>query len=98
MTIINPLLMACSGYMSPEYAMGGIFSVKSDVFSFGVIVLEILSGKKNRTLYDAESSMTLLGHVSIQRNEISFINFHIIVNLISICVSILTGMGTMGGG
>nr|XP_019709609.1 G-type lectin S-receptor-like serine/threonine-protein kinase LECRK3 isoform X1 [Elaeis guineensis] len=50
------------GYMSPEYAMGGIFSVKSDVFSFGVIVLEILSGKKNRTLYDAESSMTLLGH------------------------------------
>ncbi|KAG1347245.1 putative Receptor-like serine/threonine-protein kinase SD1-8 [Cocos nucifera] len=32
------------GYMSPEYAMDGIFSVKSDVFSFGVLVLEILSG------------------------------------------------------
>ncbi|CAL9757718.1 unnamed protein product, partial [Musa acuminata subsp. burmannicoides] len=26
------------GYMSPEYAMDGIFSVKSDVFSFGVLV------------------------------------------------------------
>ncbi|PSS10340.1 Cysteine-rich receptor-like protein kinase [Actinidia chinensis var. chinensis] len=35
------------GYMSPEYAMRGQFSVKSDVFSFGVLVLEIISGKKN---------------------------------------------------
>ncbi|KAM6574297.1 hypothetical protein CsatA_022624 [Cannabis sativa] len=35
------------GYMSPEYAMHGKFSFKSDVFSFGVLVLEILSGKRN---------------------------------------------------
>ncbi|KAI9124167.1 hypothetical protein K1719_005467 [Acacia pycnantha] len=35
------------GYMSPEYAMYGQYSEKSDVFSFGVIVLEIISGKKN---------------------------------------------------
>ncbi|KAK7401188.1 hypothetical protein VNO78_12509 [Psophocarpus tetragonolobus] len=35
------------GYMSPEYAMLGQFSVKSDVFSFGVIILEIISGKRN---------------------------------------------------
>ncbi|KAL9146587.1 hypothetical protein ABFS82_13G120400 [Erythranthe guttata] len=35
------------GYMSPEYAMHGQFSVKSDVFSFGVLVLEIISGQKN---------------------------------------------------
>ncbi|MCI13234.1 cysteine-rich receptor-like protein kinase 10-like, partial [Trifolium medium] len=34
------------GYMSPEYAMHGQFSVKSDVFSFGVMVLEIISGKR----------------------------------------------------
>uniref|UniRef100_A0A803NZF0 non-specific serine/threonine protein kinase n=1 Tax=Cannabis sativa TaxID=3483 RepID=A0A803NZF0_CANSA len=37
------------GYMSPEYAMNGIFSVKSDVYSFGVLLLEIASGKKNTT-------------------------------------------------
>ncbi|KAF3519793.1 hypothetical protein DY000_02063145 [Brassica cretica] len=36
------------GYMSPEYAMNGIFSEKSDVFSFGVIVLEIVTGTRNR--------------------------------------------------
>ncbi|XP_024022761.1 cysteine-rich receptor-like protein kinase 10 isoform X1 [Morus notabilis] len=40
------------GYMSPEYAMHGQFSVKSDVFSFGVLVLEILSGKKNNFLHN----------------------------------------------
>ncbi|KAL2330233.1 hypothetical protein Fmac_017814 [Flemingia macrophylla] len=35
------------GYMAPEYVMYGQFSVKSDVFSFGVLVLEIISGQKN---------------------------------------------------
>ncbi|XP_024159948.1 G-type lectin S-receptor-like serine/threonine-protein kinase SD1-29 isoform X2 [Rosa chinensis] len=44
------------GYMSPEYAMGGIFSEKSDVYSFGVLVLEIISSKKNNNffLYDQQ--------------------------------------------
>nr|XP_051218850.1 G-type lectin S-receptor-like serine/threonine-protein kinase B120 isoform X6 [Lolium perenne] len=34
------------GYMSPEYAMRGAFSVKSDTYSFGVLLLEIISGLK----------------------------------------------------
>ena len=33
--------------MSPEYLMLGQFSEKSDVFSFGVIILEVISGKRN---------------------------------------------------
>ncbi|KAM3390158.1 hypothetical protein ACQJBY_012000 [Aegilops geniculata] len=32
--------------MSPEYAMGGAFSVRSDTYSFGVLLLEIVSGLK----------------------------------------------------
>nr|XP_025649114.1 cysteine-rich receptor-like protein kinase 25 isoform X2 [Arachis hypogaea] len=35
------------GYMSPEYAMQGKFFEKSDIFSFGVMILEIITGKKN---------------------------------------------------
>ncbi|KAJ9187278.1 hypothetical protein P3X46_002752 [Hevea brasiliensis] len=35
------------GYMAPEYAMHGYLSVKSDVFSYGVLLLEIVSGRKN---------------------------------------------------
>ncbi|THG17821.1 hypothetical protein TEA_011361 [Camellia sinensis var. sinensis] len=36
------------GCMSPEYAIDGLFSIKSDVFSFGVLVLDIVNGKKNK--------------------------------------------------
>ncbi|CAL9197265.1 cysteine-rich receptor-like protein kinase 19 [Musa acuminata AAA Group] len=55
------------GYMSPEYAMGGKFSEKSDVFSFGVLVLETLSGKKtsyylNDDDDDDDESIGLLGY------------------------------------
>lgn len=50
------------GYMSPEYAVDGMFSVKSDVFSFGVLVLEIVSGKKNRGFSHSDHSLNLLGH------------------------------------
>ena len=39
--------------MSPEYTMQGQFSEKSDVFSFGVMVLEIITGRKNVGSYDS---------------------------------------------
>ncbi|XP_073158095.1 receptor-like serine/threonine-protein kinase SD1-8 isoform X2 [Henckelia pumila] len=50
------------GYMAPEYAMDGLFSVKSDVFSFGVLVLEIVSGKKNRGFYQTNNHLNLLAY------------------------------------
>ncbi|KAK9229624.1 hypothetical protein WN944_022587 [Citrus x changshan-huyou] len=49
------------GYMSPEYALEGIFSIKSDVFSFGVLLLEIVSGKKNTGFYRTKS-LNLIGY------------------------------------
>ena len=52
-----------SGYMSPEYATKGLISTKSDVFSFGVLILEILSGKKNTSFYNT-GLLNLLGYVS----------------------------------
>ncbi|XP_031473878.1 G-type lectin S-receptor-like serine/threonine-protein kinase At1g11280 [Nymphaea colorata] len=52
------------GYMPPEYALEGRYSAKSDVFSFGVIILEIVSGKKMTGFQEVEDSMNLLGHHS----------------------------------
>ncbi|CAI9087734.1 OLC1v1021881C1 [Oldenlandia corymbosa var. corymbosa] len=50
------------GYMAPEYALHGIFSVKSDVFSFGVLVLEIISGKKNSKFLQSHVDHDLLSY------------------------------------
>ncbi|KAM3683589.1 hypothetical protein ACJW31_12G159600 [Castanea mollissima] len=52
-----------SGYMSPEYAMQGLFSIKSDIYSFGVLLLEIVAGKKNSTYHHDGPSLNLIGHV-----------------------------------
>ncbi|KAH9802955.1 G-type lectin S-receptor-like serine/threonine-protein kinase [Citrus sinensis] len=49
------------GYMSPEYAIHGFFSIKSDVFSFGVLLLETLSSKRSTRFFNT-NSLTLLGH------------------------------------
>lgn len=41
-------MVVCSSYMSPEYLSSGQYSVKSDIFSFGIVLLEIISGQKRR--------------------------------------------------
>ncbi|PPD69895.1 hypothetical protein GOBAR_DD33223 [Gossypium barbadense] len=50
------------GYMAPEYAIDGVFSVKSDVFSFGVVMLEIISGKTNMRFYYVENTPSLIAY------------------------------------
>ncbi|GLT27492.1 hypothetical protein SLA2020_024850 [Shorea laevis] len=50
------------GYMAPEYAMHGQFSVKTDVFSFGVLVLEIVSGQKNNSFRHQDNTIDLINY------------------------------------
>ncbi|XP_075667614.1 G-type lectin S-receptor-like serine/threonine-protein kinase At1g67520 [Castanea sativa] len=57
------------GYMSPEYAMNGVVSIKTDVFSFGVLLLEIMSGKKNNSHYHFEDPLNLIGYAWQLWNE-----------------------------
>ncbi|KAK9056993.1 hypothetical protein SSX86_024359 [Deinandra increscens subsp. villosa] len=57
------------GYMAPEYAGEGIFSIKSDVYSFGVLVLEIVSGEKNRGFIHKKHPNNLIGHAWGLHNE-----------------------------
>ncbi|KAJ0521966.1 putative protein kinase RLK-Pelle-DLSV family [Helianthus annuus] len=62
MEAVTNKVVGTFGYMSPEYARKGKFSIKSDVFSFGVVLLEILSGKRNTGFYQSQKSTSLLEH------------------------------------
>lgn len=53
-----------SGYVPPEYVRKGIYSMKYDVYSFGVLVLQIISGKRNTCYYGPQENLNLLEYVS----------------------------------
>ncbi|KAK6921190.1 Serine-threonine/tyrosine-protein kinase, catalytic domain [Dillenia turbinata] len=57
------------GYMSPEYATHGYLSVKTDVFSFGVLILEIVSGRKNQDQPLSGQKMDLLAFAWLLHQE-----------------------------
>ncbi|KAL6207074.1 hypothetical protein ACLB2K_024319 [Fragaria x ananassa] len=58
------------GYMAPEYAMEGLYSIKSDVFSFGILLLEIISGRKKFLgFHPTTSASTLLSYAWQLWNE-----------------------------
>nr|KAJ0197713.1 hypothetical protein LSAT_V11C700384330 [Lactuca sativa] len=52
-----------------ERALKGVFSIKSDVFSFGVLVLEIVSGERNRGFMHPDHDNNLIGHAWRTHNE-----------------------------
>lgn len=59
-THVNTRVAGTNGYMAPEYVMHGHLSVKADVFSFGVVILELISGQKNSTFNLGLDSQNLL--------------------------------------
>ncbi|PKU82574.1 Cysteine-rich receptor-like protein kinase 10 [Dendrobium catenatum] len=63
------------GYMAPEYGMHGHFSVKSDAFSFGVLVLEIMTGKSNNSFFNYDLSENLLNYVCISFQYLKYIMY-----------------------
>ncbi|KMS96527.1 hypothetical protein BVRB_8g202190 isoform B [Beta vulgaris subsp. vulgaris] len=69
----NKIIYVTSGYMPPEYAMEGQFSEKSDVFSFGVLLLEIISGKKNQWI--DKVSLSFIGYAWKMWSEGNIIGF-----------------------
>jgi len=56
--------------MAPKYVLQGHFSIKWDIFSFGVLLLEIVSGQTLSKFSGGENGECLLSFVSI---KVSFI-------------------------
>ncbi|URE27545.1 Cysteine-rich receptor-like protein kinase [Musa troglodytarum] len=78
-------VMGTFGYMAPEYVMRGKFSIKSDVFSFGVLVLEILTGRKSNGSYNPEVTEVLLSYKTIVAISISAVSAVLLIPIIYIC-------------
>ncbi|XP_044460481.1 cysteine-rich receptor-like protein kinase 8 [Mangifera indica] len=62
------------GYMAPEYIKHGRFSVKSDIYSFGILILEIVSGQKRSGFEIQNESDDLLTYAWKSWNERSAVN------------------------
>ena len=52
--------------MAPEYAMRGYLTAKADVYSYGVVALEIVSGKSNTNYRPKEECVYLLDEVKLK--------------------------------
>lgn len=82
--ILFGLIPEFSGYMAPEYLMFGNLSVRADVFSFGVVILELISGQRNSSFNLPADAENLLDWVRM--NSKSFLWFTK-TTIIRICVS-----------
>ncbi|XP_010246507.1 PREDICTED: probable LRR receptor-like serine/threonine-protein kinase At1g53440 isoform X2 [Nelumbo nucifera] len=59
-THISTRIAGTIGYMAPEYAMRGYLTDKADVYSFGIVLLELVSGKSNTSYRPKEDFVYLL--------------------------------------
>ncbi|KAJ3687364.1 hypothetical protein LUZ61_016528 [Rhynchospora tenuis] len=57
------IIAGTCGYMAPEYAMHGMYSAKLDVYSFGVLLLEIITGRKNSSFCNNQLAANLISYV-----------------------------------
>uniref|UniRef100_M1BGB9 LRR receptor-like serine/threonine-protein kinase n=1 Tax=Solanum tuberosum TaxID=4113 RepID=M1BGB9_SOLTU len=62
-THISTRIAGTVGYMAPEYAMRGYLTSKADIYSYGVVALEIISGKSNTNYRPTEDCVYLLDWV-----------------------------------
>ncbi|KAK2352003.1 putative leucine-rich repeat receptor serine/threonine-protein kinase [Trifolium repens] len=67
--IMNTRIAGTYGYMAPEYAMHGYLTDKVDVYSFGIVMLEIVSGTNNSVSHPQEECFSLLDWVHLLKEK-----------------------------
>lgn len=84
--------------------MEGLFSVRSDVYSFGILILEIITGQKNSSFHHMEGSLNIVGYVSARTHTNPPCNLtHILVkkkfaDRVALRLGILTGVAAVERG
>uniref|UniRef100_A0A5B6ZHZ7 non-specific serine/threonine protein kinase n=1 Tax=Davidia involucrata TaxID=16924 RepID=A0A5B6ZHZ7_DAVIN len=69
-THISTRIAGTYGYMAPEYAMRGYLTDKADVYSFGIVALEVVSGRSNTSYKTKEDCFYLLDWALVlKKNE-----------------------------
>ncbi|XVE68591.1 hypothetical protein DITRI_Ditri09bG0080600 [Diplodiscus trichospermus] len=57
-SLIQTITLATIGYMAPEYGADGIVSIRGDVYSFGILLMETFTGKKpTNEMFSGEMSL-----------------------------------------
>ncbi|QCD76736.1 putative serine/threonine-protein kinase isoform X1 [Vigna unguiculata] len=59
-THVSTRIAGTTGYLAPEYAIGGQLTKKADIYSFGVLILEIVSGRSSARRTNGEGSPRFL--------------------------------------
>lgn len=79
--------------MSPEYAWTGTFSEKSDIYSFGVLMLEIITGKEISSFSYGKDNKNLLSYVRTYLNHLQGLNLILNSYVFARFLFVVTGMG-----
>ncbi|XP_073142691.1 tyrosine-sulfated glycopeptide receptor 1 [Henckelia pumila] len=68
-THVTTELVGTLGYIPPEYSQSWIATLRGDIYSFGVVLLELLTGKRPVELFRPKKARELVSWVQQLRNE-----------------------------
>ncbi|KAI3968551.1 hypothetical protein MKX01_007861 [Papaver californicum] len=68
-THISTRVVGTLGYLAPEYASSGRLTYKADIYSFGIVALEIVSGKSNTSYMTNDECLCLLDWANVLKEQ-----------------------------
>jgi len=95
---MDDLPFLCRGYMAPEYLARGQLTEKADVYSFGVLLLEIVTGRQNNKRNNSEYTVSLVSDVISDQSLLSWTKISILKHFCSLILTLLdelTGVGAL---